>query len=259
VKWAALAVVALGGVAHADPPPPAPTFAQQGFDGERTEASAELGLVTGEPHLLERGAFGVQYVSAGGAGGYLGGNASHLDESGSGALDLGALYHTRGKAFTVTFRGGFGIATSHPYYLDPAEEAQQIGTEVVRPADVALTVPANTTLRFALSPQYRQGAFALRMDFGVDTAVGGTFRQDEGTALHGAIGLGIAKRAFAATLESSAVHYNTLNGYRWMYGVAATVEVRTGRWRPYLGATGLLGDTDAHGDLSMIAGVRVRL
>jgi hypothetical protein len=253
------AIVAAPVLAQADPE--APAFVTLGPDGIATQAGADLALVrgTGNDATVERIALAGQIVGAGGVGGYLALAGAHGAGVATGGLDLGGSFRGHASGLDVTMRAGLSLPTSLDYDYDDGGAAQRDGTVAVHPADVATTPPGVTSLRVAVSPSYQHGRGFLRLELGIDAAVGGDLKEDAGTTVHAEIAVGFVRRRLAATLELSNVRYHVVHEYDRMLGLAATVQYRTGRWLPYAGLAGLFGRDDLSDPyVSVIAGVRMR-
>jgi hypothetical protein len=233
-----------------------PQFVEMGPDGGRTELAADLAgaHVGGEGDVWRLGLMG-QYVGARGTGGYLSLAGSHYEGSGIGGLDVGGLYRSSGKRLRFLLRGGVIVPTSHAYYLDPAETAQTLGTFVVHPIDYAATVPAVTSLRIALSPTWRSGSGRtfVRADVGIDAAIAGDLKEDAGTTLHGALGVGFVRGTLAATVELCTIRYHARD-YEFAHGLGASFQSRNGNLTTYVGLATLFGNGGT--DLAVTTGVR---
>jgi hypothetical protein len=250
-------------VAGASDTAPGFTNINSASDGSKVEASLDVLVPIGDNDdegVLTRTNLLGQFVTPGGAGGYVAIHATKLvgqegdeDFASLGNLELGGLFHKQIDAATALgFRFGAILPTRTGDDFTPFVDG--IYTQVARPGEIATAVSDAVWLRANVTPTFRQGIFFARADLGMDLPV--TERDQLGVdgIAHLNLGAGIQQGAVSVTGELQTAYAMGVEKIedrepeRFVHTAGASVRYQSGKVAPFA-AVSTPVDDDFRGDL----------
>ena len=145
-----------------------------------------------------------------------------------GDVELGGIYATRRRSLLLVLHAGLTVPTgtsSQDYAVDRAAAGARI-------ADLYLSLPHATSLRFGASPIVRSGYVILRADVGLDVNLDHDDRLPVDTVLRidGAIGVDLGPAILAAELANT---FDSGRDVGWIDTVAIALRFKARRVHPY--------------------------